>query len=562
MSEELDAEIQATLQAIRAKDPRVYDEKARFYKDFSDEQQEPNLVLKSPSKPMYLSDYHRENLLAGDIDVELEENQPPTYVQQQHNLRENIIREMHLAVDGTNISSAQRGDSQANQEDEVDFLVKKLPEMKPESSITQTNGIDLKLDPQTADKDPETFLSHFMSARAWVAPTGSKMQPFESDDEEEERRAEAFEEAYNLRFEDPKGSNEKLLSHARDAAAKYSVRKEQSNTRKKTRELERAKKESERQEREEEKKRLRRLRIADAEEKIKKIKDAAGLKGNVLEEQAWSKFIDEAWDDDRWEKEMTKQFGDEYYADHEPDNGDAGTGKRKRKTKKPKWNDDIEIHDIVPDFENEETQKPSFILTDNESDSELPVTQERESLGHDSPEHSQIGSKKSVKEDKASQRKSARQQRRKVEEIVDQRLNVEHTLLGLGTKHPGRFRYRDTSPLAYGLTAQDILVATDSQLNQFAGLKKMAAFRDKEKKKKDKKLLGKKARLRHWRKETFGNEDGPQKTLAEVFGAQAAGDVGAPPSERETKGSSGGKKSRSRKKAKAGAGSSSKQIIE
>ena len=38
----------------------------------------------------------------------------------------------------------------------------------------------------------------------------------------------------------------------------------------------------------------------------------------------------------------------------------------------------------------------------------------------------------------------------------------------------------------------------------------MAAFRDAEKKRKDKKNLGKKARLRQWRKETFGNEDGPE----------------------------------------------------
>ena len=64
-----------------------------------------------------------------------------------------------------------------------------------------------------------------MSAKAWVPNDNSKFQPFESNDEEEDRRAEAFEEAYNLRFEDSKASNEKLMSHARDTIAKYSVLK-------------------------------------------------------------------------------------------------------------------------------------------------------------------------------------------------------------------------------------------------------------------------------------------------------------------------------------------------
>ena len=52
-------------------------------------------------------------------------------------------------------------------------------------------------------------------------------------------------------------------------------------------------------------------------------------------------------------------------------------------------------------------------------------------------------------------------------------------------------------------------MADDTQLNQFAGLKKLAAFRDEEQKARDQRKLGKKARLRQWRKDTFGNEEGP-----------------------------------------------------
>lgn len=70
------------------------------------------------------------------------------------------------------------------------------------------------------------------------------------------------------------------------------------------------------------------------------------------------------------------------------------------------------------------------------------------------------------------------------------------------------FRYRETTPEAYGLTPLDILTATDQDLNTFVGLKKLASFREPDKKKKDKKRYGKKKRLREWRKEVFGDEKG------------------------------------------------------
>lgn len=545
VSEELDAQIRATLQAIRRKDPRVYDEKTRFYSDLDNEQEEKTTIYKSQTKPMYLRDYHRENLLKGDLGTGIEDEQPLTYAQQQDDLRQTVIKEMHSAAHGFGPSST--GGDHADEDE--DFLVRK--ESKMDAQKSETNGNNVKFDPRAAEKDPETFLSNFMSTRAWVGIDGSKMQPFESDDEEEERRADIFEEAYNLRFETPKESNEKLLSHARDAAAKYSVRKDQSNSRKKARELEIAKKEVEKREREAEKARLRKLRIADIGEKIKKIKDAAGLSSKALEKQDWTTFIDEFWDDDRWEQEMKKRFGDEYYEGQESEGSDPDRApSRKRKLRKPKWDDDIEIQDILPDFEPEKAAT-AFNLAAEGSDDEIPIFQLSDASSDQSRRNSRQDTKKAMKKVKAEQRKEARQQRRIVEEIVDQKLSEDLKLSSFRTKNAGHFRYRETSPLTFGLSANDILLATDSQLNQFAGLKKMAAFRDKEKKKKDKKRLGKKARLREWRKETFGNENGPQRTLAEVLASEALDEGTNPRDERQGAGVGGGKQSRSRKKARS-----------
>ncbi|KAK5238972.1 Kinetochore protein Spc24, partial [Cryomyces antarcticus] len=131
-----------------------------------------------------------------------------------------------------------------------------------------------------------------------------------------------------MRFEDPEGSREKLklMSYARDAAAEYSVRREEATGRRKTRDKERAKRDAEKAQREEEKARLRRLKIEEVEEKVKKIKEAAGLRGKALAVEDWSKVLEEDWDDDRWDKEMKRRFDETYYAEDEAaDESDEAT---------------------------------------------------------------------------------------------------------------------------------------------------------------------------------------------------------------------------------------------
>ncbi|KAL9119406.1 MAG: hypothetical protein Q9187_004042 [Circinaria calcarea] len=497
----LDEQVNATLHAIRAKDPRVYDEKSTFYTGIEDEELDASSTT-SKAKPMYLRDYHREILLGGDLDGDENRRSPPSYAQQQKDLRSTIAREMHAAADDSNLHSEHSLDSGDSQDD--GFLVRKTKTKNGQTCSRGTATLE-SVDVTSADKDPETFLSNFMAARAWVPSIKSQFQPFESDDEEEERRAEEFEEAYNLRFENPQVSNEKLRSHARNIGGKSSVRRESPNSRKKARDLMQTKKEIEKQVREQEKARLRRLRLEEAEKKLKKIKKAAGLRGKVLKEEEWVKFLDEGWDDERWKQEMNKHFGDDYYADPEANIS----------SKKPKWKDDIDINDIVPDFDAENVEKYKFILSDDATDAVASDGEHDEATTQASPDA------KSHKRKKDEERKQARKEHRKIAELVEEKLSVELALSGPSKKR-SYFRYRETSPSTYGLTAHDILMASDSQLNQYAGLKKLATFRDAEKKRKDRKRLGKKARLREWRKETFGSEKGPQKSLGEVIAQETS----------------------------------------
>ncbi|KAL8671817.1 MAG: hypothetical protein Q9168_003701 [Polycauliona sp. 1 TL-2023] len=531
----LDQEVQATLNAIRSKDPRVYDKNVTFYTELAD-QGDQQSTGESPQKPMYLSDYHRQNIMQGVANID-ENEVLPTYAQEQDKLKATILQELHASAD------AAGSNEQSDNEQDDHFLVPKASTKRGPTEQSQVATARNLPDVESADKDPEKFLSDFMAAKAWVSDAVSRFVPFESDDEEEEKRADEFEAAYNLRFEDPNVLNEKLVSHARDAAARYSVRREETTGRKKTRETERAKREAEKQERGEEKARLRKLRIADAEEKVKKIKEAAGLEDDCLQINDWSKFLEEGWDTDRWEVEMRKRFGETYYKDRDIEGLAATVGEGKTKIKKPKWEDDIAIDDLVPSFtEQDQSTKPLFSLSDIESDQHEP-SGPQSNPGEDmaATPHSD---KKGKQDEKKESKKRARDERRQIEQLIDKSLVIDKKLADMGAKHAGTFRYRETSPINYGLTAQDILMASDSQLNQYAGLKKLASFRDSTKKSKDHKRLGKKARLREWRKETFGNEHGSQKRLADVLAGQD-GEGGGPTSKKGGNVFEGGRRKKS-----------------
>jgi len=502
-TEELDKSISQTLRAIRAKDPRVYDTSVTFYAPIEQDGEDEMSEIKK-EKPMYLSDYHRKNLLTGYIGPEEEskDEQHPTYAQEQDELKAVVVKQIHAAVE----------DSSDSEDSNAEFL-------KPARKRNPTDqGVPSglrKLEVVNAEKDPETFLSNFMAARAWVPGDGARFQPFDSDDEEDEERAEKFEAAYNLRFEDPTHANETLKSYARDIVAAKSVRREDTNSRKKQRDILRAKKDAERMERDEERARLKKLRMDEMEEKLKMIQKAAGLKGKSLKEEEWTKILEEGWDDKTWETELNKRFGDDYYAEEEVGSEASSDGsghevksRKKKKPSKPKWDDDIDIKDIVPDFEDEEqaNERPAFTLSDSEPEQDV----DKDQGGH----AQRSKTSKQHKRDRINQQRESRIERKKIEALVDNQLDLNLPLKS--SKQTTRFRYRDTSPISFGLTPMDILMAPDASLNQFVGLKKMAAFRDPEKKKKDKKKLGKKARLRQWRKDTFGDEEGPNMESLET----------------------------------------------
>ena len=478
----LDEQFNSTLNAIKRKDPRVYDTSATFYTE-DDHDDEPRKTGKD--RPVYLNDYHRENLLRASSE---DGTEPTTYARQQDVLKDNVVREMHEAA--VQIDS----DEEAGK-DTTDFLVKKSG--RSGADRLRNNGVKMAIaDISMADQNPDEFLTRFVSSRAWIPEPTANLHPFESDDEDQERRAEELEDAYNLRFENPEAVNEKLVSHARDTATMHSVRKVSSNKRQRAREKESSAKEAAKKERSQEIARLRKLKIDEMEGKIRCIKDAAGLEHDTLSTEDWSTLLTEDWDDQRWEAEMRNRFGNRYYAEADVDK--ANGSPKKGRPRKPKWDHDIDIEGIVPDPAS--SNPPSSSVTnDPQAAEQITGFEARKEAGD------------------GKQRRQSRKDRKLVEQLVEKRLDMDVAANDIHTKGGGHFRYRETSPQSFNLTTQDILMATDSQLNQYAGVKKLASFRDPDKKRKDKKWYSKKAKLREWRKEVFGSESVPETVRSSGF---------------------------------------------
>lgn len=512
-TEALDDEIAATLNAIRSKDPRVYDKSATFYRAIDDAEADVPVKDKK-EKAVTLRDYHTKNLLEGKFSVEDDEEvQPKPYNQEVAEAKQQLLNQ------------TQAADSDDSEED--DFMIAKP---KPEKSNKSKVKITEK-DVEEADNDPDNFLSNFLAARAWVPTGDTKWKPLESDNESDEERADAYEDEYNMYFEDPNDQNSSLMTYARDAVASTTVRREESNSRKKAREAARRKREAEKNQKEQDLARLRKLKVDEMEEKVKQIRKIGGLTGRDFNVSEWADVLEGDWSDEQWDAEMRKRFGESYYQEEDAgeDFGseDEGASKKKsKKPKKPKFSDDIDIKDLIPDFDDEEeTSNIPFTLSSDEEDA-VPNAEEDEDEDEEISRQKSSKSSKQRKQERAEAKSAARRDRRLIENLVDDSLQYEKSLAAKA-KAPTRFHYRETSPTTFGLTPRDILLASDSQLNEFAGLKKLASFRDETKKRKDKKYLSKKARLRQWRLDTFGNPDGPKGGFESLAGDEAeAGPAG------------------------------------
>ena len=386
-----DEDILATINAIRSKDPRVYDGQTRFFRPAPESEAEGEDAKKEKQgKPIFLKDYHRENLLKRKNPAEDEEDdgKPKTYMAEQEALKRDLVWSMHNAAEG--IANSSEGD---------DFLTTK--------SAPAQDGAPPPPDPKTANpENPDEYLKSFLASKAWLPKDRKDAYgpAMESDDSEEEEIAEQFEQGFNLRFEDPTKAAQ-LVGHARGAVKAMTARKDSMSSRRRARETKKLKKEEEWKEREIEKGRLRALKVEELMSKVKQIKEAAGLGDRDEDSESWKELLRGGFREDKWDEWMAKKFGDDYYGAEE---------KVQDVLEKPTWDDDdIEIGNT--DIEGGNGDRDMDIVDHTDAEGGGPKDKRK--------------TRKDYEKEKREKKRRDREARKEVEKFVDENIDFDEVYL-------------------------------------------------------------------------------------------------------------------------------------
>ncbi|CDU22265.1 related to KRI1-KRRI-Interacting protein 1 [Sporisorium scitamineum] len=375
--------------------------------------------------------------------------------------------------------------------------------------------------------------------------------------------ADAFETAYNFRFEQ---GPESLTIPTYSRTPKDSARRED-NTRKRKREERAARKDEEKRLKMQELSRLKNLKRQEIVDKLKKLREVTGSSAVDLD----SLDLEADFDPDAHDKAMEKAFGDQYYQDDDDE--------------KPSWDDDINIDDIIAEHEantassNKKGKKAKQSHAAAEEDDDR-IEMDADFLdGDDAAPAEAGGSKEAVLRARLADKKLSKKERKKLKkklkaalsksstggdasdsdadaaddgvdvsamdadaptnptdkkamakEMIDSYYNLDYEdMIG---DLPTRFKYTQVAPADYGMSAVDILLADDEQLNNVVGLKNLQPYRRGKNRPVD---LGK--RLGQFRKDVYGNtsktQDGQEKPARKRLGKKernrlkAAGEGGA-----------------------------------
>lgn len=524
ITEGIEDGINKVLSAIKNDPSKLLDPTVKFFNDPESGPNKNSEDSTTKEKPMYLKDYHRMNLLSGGFkdddedEAEAEQNQYGTvdgekpFVVTEREERAKLLSDIKTAFND------DRTDDDEGSDD--DFLKKKVHVHQSRREFLEQTDLP---DPNF---DKDAFLDAFVDKKAWIPKENDKvidLDRIDNDaDEEFDDAVEKFEHAYNFRYEDANAAE--IVSYARNQAT---LRRSGTNSRKRQREKEHELKEEEEKKREELLKKKKTAKVNEVADRLKKIKDAVGeeVSDEVIEKVFGNSLLNDDFDDADWDSKMAQIFDEQYY-EAEPE--------------KPQWSDMDDDEEEAEDHDEQEQEQ------DNDEE-EKEVTQPGKK------------SKKDKLKEKKSKKKEKQSIKDKAEEIVES--NTLKILSEVVEEERGRsknkdeevkFKYREVSPEAFGLTTRDIILADDKQLNNFIGLKKFAPYRPKELRVKDKRKYAKSKNLREWRKETFSKvprapEDNGQDIWIPMEG-EPESNVKDKKHKKEKKSSKGDRKHKSSKK--------------
>ncbi|KAJ6631459.1 KRI1-like family C-terminal-domain-containing protein [Mycena sp. CBHHK59/15] len=533
----MDAAILRTLARIKRKDPAIYQES----KDIFGEEQEktaksakaslsrpagPAKEPKDKGKPLTIrAAALQSSLLSRSPSPALAEPEPLVHVEEQRRLRDETIAAFH-AVDGDGeddflVPREKTLDELAREEDEYRLFLEKevgnvreLVDVGGDSTVVEpvqedeSAGKRKKKKKEKKNKDEGTskvagsskqvedqeFLVNYILNRGWIdrsskrVPTykeitsqsnkgKAKAQPADDgdsvgsdnaagEDEEEEEEVfddivDRFESSYNFRFEENDGSE--IKSYPRNLP---SLVRREDTTRKDARERRRQRKEEELAKRKEEVRRLKGLKVKEIRARLEKAGVATGG-AESLEELGID--LDAPWDPEAHDRQMAGLYALEGGEEVEGEFGDDDMD-----GEKPTWADDVDIGDIrmspTPEASTSKAEKKKE-KKEKKKKKKKNADEDDAGVDVDAMDADAIA----ARDDDEEWDGTEEMRKRKMDQYMGEVYALDfNDLVG---DMPTRFHYTTVAPQNYALTPVEILLATDTELNEYMSVKKYAPYR-------------------------------------------------------------------------------------
>uniref|UniRef100_A0A1I8PYP8 Protein KRI1 homolog n=1 Tax=Stomoxys calcitrans TaxID=35570 RepID=A0A1I8PYP8_STOCA len=529
-----DQEFLSTLASLKSKNPIIYDKKVKFFEKVnndpdnkSDEKDEsviePNWKKKErKAKPVTLKDYERKVILekggkfVDDSDEE-DENKSrfnrsgsPSMAEEERRLKAEFQKVMNDEDSGDEEFGGifkkrekSKVERDAEQEDYLQWLAGKKETIKEDAKE--------KLKPLknywSNDKLPssEKFLRDYVLNKGYTEaenyadiPTYEEIvgdnAPLSEDEVELEKQAE-FEQKYNFRFEDP--DQEFIKRYPRTIES--SVRRTEEKRKQKRQEL-KERKQQEKQEKMKELEMVKEMKHKEIQEKIEKLKtvtgnDQLGFKDDDLEED---------FDPEVHDRRMRELFNDEYYeVDEGEEKPECPSDMEELKVEdwdnydpQQDWHDDVQW-DYEPHCEDED-----FVMDCDYDPNKAKEELQKELIGNTITRKGRKGRRdRFMAMIKSEKPVFDPEDEKTYGEYIDEyyQLDCEDIIGDL----PCRFKYVETTPNDFGLTIEEILLAKNKELNQWASLKKATQIRPDHVEKKEQRLYKLKAKNEELKRKIF-----------------------------------------------------------
>ncbi|WFD28518.1 Kinetochore protein Spc24 [Malassezia nana] len=491
----MDAAILRTLQRIREKKEDLYDTSKRV---FDDEQAAlasrafPTAQRKSSDKKVTLHDYQRKRMIeamnessdpakafaeATTYKPHSETDARSTHTEEQEAIRSEFLNAAKDTNDeeGDDLFQVRTVDNKDDDDEAYrQALLDAVHEKDGEKHVR-----DLLRDhthDESRTKENENFLMNYILGRGWVdkdAPSshGAPARDWDAEAAELESEAsfdsaaDAFEHAYNFRFEDPSLAQKAFAIESFPRHTEDSIRRKD-DRRKKARAERSERKKAEKEAKMRELDQLKALKRQDIADKLKRLRDVSGG-DNDMDGRAFEGIdFDADFDPEEHDRIMQQQFNDEYYA-HGDDNV------------KPHWDEDIEIDDILAETEPMSKKKASKKSKHNGelnmdadyvegqdvklSKKERKALKKKEKKARNKSTAEVDVDEEGMDADKAEAMMTEMDRKHRARELMDQYYSLGYEDMIGDT--PTRFKYASVPKENYGLSAMEILLADDADLN-------------------------------------------------------------------------------------------------